>query len=101
MTTHAPFVPSDMPRDHIMIFSRNGGKTVATQPIIETFGAEYDRILETCFKVEPNISRIAEKKIESLLDSMDLEAVEQGLSTLGPSLGKGLVADHLRKLRTQ
>lgn len=101
MTTHAPFVPSDMPRDHIMIFSRSGGKAMATQPIIETFGAEYDRILETCFKVEPNISRIAEKKIESLLDSTDLKTVEQGLGMLGPSLGKGLVADHLRKLRSQ
>ncbi|WP_418120756.1 restriction system-associated AAA family ATPase [Variovorax sp. 350MFTsu5.1] len=101
MTTHAPFVPSDMPRDHIMIFSRNEGKVTVAQPIIETFGAEYDRILENCFKVEPNISRIAEAKIESLLDSADLQTVERGLGMLGPSLGKGLVADHLRKLRSQ
>lgn len=101
MTTHAPFVPSDMPRDHIMIFSRNGVKAMVTQPIIETFGAEYDRILETCFKVAPTISRIAEKTIESLLDSTDLKTVEQGLGMLGPSLEKGLVADHLRKLRSR
>lgn len=101
MTTHAPFVPSDMPKDHIMIFSCRKGKANVEQPGIETFGAEYDRILETCFNVEPNISRIAEQKIESLLNSKDLNTVEQGLATLGPSLGKGLVADHLRKLRNQ
>lgn len=99
MTTHAPFVPSDMPRDHIMIFSRNKGKAVAEQPNIETFGAEYDKILQTCFKVEPNISRIAEKTIEGLLESTDQQTVQEGLAMLGPSLGKGLVADHLRKLR--
>lgn len=101
MTTHAPFVPSDMPRDHIMIFSRGRGKAMVTQPTIETFGAEYDRILETCFNLEPNISRIAENTIKSLLDSKDLDEVAQGLGMLGPSLGKGLVADHLRKLRNQ
>jgi restriction system-associated AAA family ATPase len=98
LTTHAPFVPSDMPRENIMIFVRKGDKAVVEQPKIETFGAEYDRILEMCFQIRPTSSRIAEKKIGELLESSEVSVVEEGLAELGPSIGKALVADHLRKL---
>jgi len=98
LTTHAPFVPSDMPRESIMIFVRNGEKAAVEQPKIETFGAEYDRILEMCFQIRPTSSLIAEQEIEKLLESNDIGVVEDGLAELGPSIGKALVADHLRKL---
>ncbi len=101
LTTHAPFVPSDMPRDQVMIFSRNAetGKFRVEDPKIETFGTTFDRILESCFGIRPPNSHIAEKEIEKLLKSSDLKAVEEGFRDLGPSIGKALLADHLRKLK--
>jgi restriction system-associated AAA family ATPase len=101
LTTHAPFVPSDMPREQVMIFSRNvdTGKINVAAPNIETFGATFDRILETCFNIRPQNSYIAEKKIEKLLGSENLADVEAGFHDLGPSTGKAVLADHLRKLK--
>ncbi len=101
LTTHAPFVPSDMPRDQVMIFSRDtqSGKFVVEEPKIETFGTTFDRILESCFGIRPPNSHIAEKEIEKLLKSNDPAKVEAGFRELGPSIGKALLADHLRKLK--
>ena len=84
-----------------MIFSRNQdtGKVEVVAPQIETFGATFDRILETCFDIRPPNSFIAEEQIEALLKSKNLADVEAGFHELGPSTGKALVADHLRKLK--
>lgn len=101
LTTHAPFVPSDMPRQQVMIFSRDGDKIQVNEPQIETFGASFDRILEMCFGIRPPNSRIAEERIEHLLKSNNLEEVEIGFHELGPSTGKALVADHLRSLKNR
>lgn len=99
MTTHAPFVPSDMPREQVLIFAREDGKIVVKQPKIETFGATFDRILETCFEIRPPMSRIAGERIEELLKSDDVSELERGLQDLGPSVKKAFVADHLRRLK--
>lgn len=101
LTTHAPFVPSDMPREQVMIFSRRAetGKVDVLEPSIETFGATFDRILEACFNIRPPNSFIAEKQIEELLASDNVEKIEAGFQELGPSTGKAVLADHLRKLK--
>lgn len=101
LTTHAPFVPSDMPREQVMIFSRNhdAGKVEVVEAPIETFGATFDRILEACFNIRPPNSCIAEERIEALLKSDNLADVEAGFRDLGPSTGKAILADHLRKLK--
>lgn len=101
LTTHAPFVPSDMRREQVLIFKRprDSGQVEVSAPTIETFGATFDRILETCFDIRPPNSEIAEDKIEELLKSEDEVAVEAGFRELGPSTGKALLADHLRKLK--
>jgi hypothetical protein len=101
LTTHAPFVPSDMPREQVMIFSKSEetGKVEAVQPQIETFGTAFDRILEMCFDIRPPNSHIAEEEIERLLKLDDVNEVESGFRKLGPSSGEALVADLLRKLK--
>ena len=101
LTTHAPFVPSDMPREQVLIFKRpkESGVIEVTAPQIETFGATFDRILETCFDIRPPNSEIAGDIIEELLKSEDVAVVGAGFKELGPSTGKALLADHLRKLK--
>lgn len=101
LTSHAPFVPSDMPREQVLIFAREESKIIVKQPAIETFGATFDRILETCFEIRPPISRIAEQRIEELLKTNDIDKLEDGLQDLGPSVEKAFVADHLRRLKNQ
>jgi len=108
ITTHAPFVPSDLPRDQVVIFRKldedanpdpKKARVRAARPDIQTFGASYDQILEQCFGVSPPISQQSQVVIETLLDSSDLAEVEAGLKTLGPSVERVQVVDHLDELK--
>lgn len=101
LTSHAPFVPSDMPKEQILIFERFDTGLQVTEPKIETFGATFDKILEACFHINPPISRIAEEKINELLKSDDIDVIEPVLSELGQSVEKAFLADHLRRLKNK
>ena len=58
LTTHSPFLPSDMPREKVFIFRKNEkGKVEWQHPDIETYGTTFDTILEECFGVRPPISQ--------------------------------------------
>lgn len=98
LTTHAPFVPSDMRRDRVLIYGKDDktGHIVVRRPDIETFGTTFDSILEECFGVRPPISGEPRKEIERLLESEDAKEIQEGLDRLGPSVEKAFVADHLR-----
>ncbi|MBO9582049.1 MAG: restriction system-associated AAA family ATPase [Sphingobium sp.] len=100
LTTHAPFVPSDMPRENVVIFERVDGKVRPRAPEIETYGASFDQILEHCFRVEPPISDIARKEIQELMVSKDESKIEAAVPRLGASVEKVLLLDHLRKLKS-
>jgi predicted ATP-binding protein involved in virulence len=99
ITTHAPFVPADLAREQVLIFSRDGKKLRAENPTMETFGANFDRILEHCFGVQPPISQMARDQIEILLASDDVAEVEEALPRLGASVEKSFLSDHLRQLK--
>jgi restriction system-associated AAA family ATPase len=98
LTTHAPFVPSDLPRERVLVFSKQEEQIVARRPEMETFGATFDTILSSCFDVAPPISDVARDEIAELQETGDVEAVRDGLQRLGPSVEKAFVADHLRRL---
>lgn len=100
ISTHAPFVASDTPRDHVFIFRKDSeaGKVSVQLPNIETYGTTFDAILEECFGVRPPISQIPREDIETLKRSTDIEEVKEGLQRLGQSVEKVFLADHLRQL---
>jgi len=99
LTTHAPFIPSDMHRDKVFIFSKNKeGKIQIKNPDVETFGSTFDTIIEECFKVRPPISQRSRDKIEELMKSDDSEEIRSGIRDLGNSVEKAFLADHLRQV---
>ncbi|WBQ18977.1 restriction system-associated AAA family ATPase [Sphingobium yanoikuyae] len=99
LTSHAPFVPADISREQVLIFKRQGDTVEVSNPEIETFGANFDRILEHCFEIRPPLSQMAQDKIEELLDTNDIGKLEAALPQLGASVEKSFVADHLRQLK--
>lgn len=101
LTTHAPFVPSDMRREQVRIFSKDNNKLSARKPDIETFGSTYDAILSHCFDVDPPISELAQEKIDSLKKTGSVQDIERELPTLGSSVEKALLADRLFELKKQ
>ncbi len=98
LTTHAPFVPSDMPRNKIFIFFKEDGKVKYRHPDIETYGTTFDTILEECFGVRPPISKVSLEEIELLMQSNNPEKIEEGMSRLGHSVEKVFLADRLQQL---
>ena len=99
LTTHAPFVPSDMPRNKIFIFGKKeDGKVEVRHPDIETYGTTFDTILEECFGVRPPISKYSLDDIELLMQSDDPQEIEEGMSRLGHSVEKVFLADRLQQL---
>lgn len=99
LTSHAPFVPADVPREQVLIFRRQGEKIEVSNPKIETFGTNFDRILENCFEVRPPLSQLARDEIQELMDTNDIDRLESALPQLGASVEKSFVADHLRQLK--
>jgi restriction system-associated AAA family ATPase len=100
MTTHAPFLPSDMARNRVLIFSKDDetGRAKVRLPDIETFGTTFDAILDECFGVRPPISQESRDEISRLQRSKSKRAIQDGMKELGYSVGKAVLADRLREL---
>jgi restriction system-associated AAA family ATPase len=99
LTTHSPFVPSDMHRDKVFIFSKDEeGKIQVQNPNIETFGTTFDTIIEECFNVRPPMSQVPLDEIKELMQSENPEDIRAGMQQLGDSVEKAFLADRLRQL---
>ena len=98
LTTHAPFVASDLSREQVRIFRKDEAQVRVDTPDIETFGATYDRILQHCFGVVPPISHVARDTIERLKKEGTPKQIKDALDKIGTSVEKALLADHLRML---
>jgi restriction system-associated AAA family ATPase len=99
LTTHSPFVPSDMHREKVFIFSKDEeGKIQVENPNIETFGNTFDTIIEECFNIRPPISQIPLDKITKLMQSENPEDIRVGMQHLGDTVEKAFLADRLRQL---
>jgi restriction system-associated AAA family ATPase len=101
LTTHAPFVPSDMARANVLIFKKAKEGVQVRRPDIETFGATFDTILEECFDVRPPISEVPRREIKDLMESQDAAEVQAGIARLGDSVEKVFLMDHLRQISQQ
>lgn len=99
MTSHAPFVPSDMKREHVVILKKSDRGVVARNPTNETFGASFDRILRDCFDVRPPISQVARDEIERLMEVRDVEEIENAIDGIGTSVERAFLVDHLNQLK--
>jgi restriction system-associated AAA family ATPase len=102
LTTHAPFIPSDMHRDKVFIFSKDKSENIRIRnPEVETFGTTFDTIIEECFGVRPPISQRSRDKIGELMKSKNPEEIREGIQDLGSSIEKAFLADHLRQVTSK
>ncbi|HEL3180068.1 TPA: restriction system-associated AAA family ATPase [Stenotrophomonas maltophilia] len=101
LTTHSPFVASDMRKERVLIFRKHAGaqKIEVRNPDIETFGTTFDAILAECFGIEPPISDLSMARIDELNSSEDPAEIQRGMAELGDSIEKIMLADRLRQLK--
>jgi restriction system-associated AAA family ATPase len=100
LTTHSPFVPSDLSRDQVFVFGKNTAskKISANTPDVETFGTTFDAILADCFAIRPPISKLSSDRILELQKSNDPKEILKGMNELGDSVEKLRLMDRVRQL---
>ena len=103
LTTHSPFVASDLPKERVFIFAKNPetGRIEVRHPEIETFGTTFDAILAECFAIRPPIAEVSMARIEQLKSSEDPAEIQKGMNELGDSVEKIMLADRVRQLQRQ
>lgn len=103
LTTHSPFVPSDMPKERVFIFDKNTetGRIDCRHPDIETFGTTFDAILAECFGIRPPMSDEPKAVIKELNSSDNPQFIQERMHDLGDSVEKILLADRVRQLKRQ
>ena len=98
LTSHAPFIASDLSRENIRIFSKTEDGVSIQMPDVETYGATYDRILNTCFGVVPPMSNIAQEEIGRLKREGTAAEIETAMGKIASSVDRALLADRLLEL---
>ena len=101
ITTHSPFVPSDMKSENVLIFSKNKEIDMieVRHPQIQTFGSKFDAILAECFNISPPISALSRDRVSQLLENGSKEQIVQAMTELGESTAKMRLAAKLSLLQ--
>lgn len=98
LTTHSPFVPSDLQKNKVFIFSKENGKVTAKPSPVETYGTSFDYIIEECFDIIPPVSDHSMSEINRLMKSKDPEEIRTAIDRLGYSAHRVLLNRRLREL---
>lgn len=99
ITTHSPFVPSDMYRENVLIFSKNEEGVIKSRPPkIQTYGSKFDAILAECFGLSPQISGLSRDYIKDLMSNGTQEQIQEALANLGESSERMKLAGQLALL---
>lgn len=101
ITTHAPYLLSDTPRDDIYIFKREGNKVSFQEPSKATFGASFDELLEIAFGLKPPISSISSGRIDELVKSNSEDEIKEGLKSIGDSAQKMRLYQRIVELKKE
>jgi restriction system-associated AAA family ATPase len=86
ITSHSPFIVSDIQRDNVYVFERvSKDKISVRNPSIETFGSSFSNILKMAFMMEDTVSKESSDFIDDLLNSEDVIEIEKGIEQIGDS----------------
>jgi restriction system-associated AAA family ATPase len=102
ITTHSPFVPSDMDRKNVLIFSKNDkGEIESRNPRIQTYGSKFDAILAECFDISPQISALSRDQIKNLMTDGTKEQIQEAIANLGESTERMKLAAKLALISSE
>jgi restriction system-associated AAA family ATPase len=103
LTTHSPFVPSDMQRENVLIFKKLNDASSITirRPQIQTYGSRFDAILAECFEISPPISALPRDAIDRLFKDGTTEEIRSAIDGLGESSARMRLAAKLSQLESE
>ncbi len=107
LTTHSPFILSDMPRTNVILLKKENNRTVCCDKFNQTFASNIHKLLYDSFFIDNNISKFAEIKIQEAINiinnskslKQDLEKAHCTINIIGEELiRKMLEAQYKRNL---
>lgn len=102
ITTHSPFVPSDMDRENVLIFNKDSEEKIHCRlPRIQTYGSKFDAILAECFEITPQISGLPREHIARLMESGTKDEIQEAIANLGESNERMRLAGKLALLLSE
>lgn len=103
LTTHSPFVPSDMQRENVLIFKKSAEALSITirRPQIQTYGSKFDAILAECFEISAPISALSRDEIDQLLKRGTAAEIQAAIEGLGESPARMRLAAKLSQLESE
>lgn len=103
LSTHSPFVLSDIPRGNIIFLEKGiDGKAIIKQPGLNTFGANIHVLLKDSFFMESTIGEFAKCKINEVIkfltnDKYTGDMNKQKAKYIISNIGEDLVKNKLQK----
>lgn len=91
ITTHSPFVLSDMRKKHVYVFEKNKNRVSFKECPIETYGASAGAILDAIFGQEDTISAKAKTELDDLFKNIkDMDDVKRVVEQLNTQFGESV-----------
>ncbi|WP_029274558.1 restriction system-associated AAA family ATPase [Pedobacter borealis] len=101
LTSHSPFIVADIKREYVYVFKRVKNELTVEWPLNETYGSDYDSILQSAFELESSLSKKSFDEMQSLLKNGTLQELEDGIKEFGESGEKFFLFKKLQDLKNK
>lgn len=99
LTSHSPFIVADTKREYVYVFRRNKNKLEVEWPLKETYGSDFDYILQSAFDLDTSLSKKSFDEMQSLLKNGTLKEIEESINDFGESAEKLFLFKKLQELK--
>ena len=103
ITSHSPFIISDLEKDNVLVFEKKEDTVECHRPEINTFGTSVSEITDIIFNKSESMGDNAYFKLDKIIDNIqtleDYKEAKLKLNTFGESIEKFDILNKLNKMR--
>lgn len=101
ISTHSPYIVSGSKGTNVYKFTRNGSEVECQQVDFETYGASFDVLLKKLFSIDSLIDESAREELETIVQSGDLEQMEEAVGDFAESREKRRLYEAIIKKQSE
>lgn len=106
MTSHSPYIVSDLPKENVILLNRKAENDVNIESSnISTFGANIYDLLANSFFINSSLGEFSKKKIKKVIELMNTKEngseSDQEINYIIDSIGEDLLRNRLKELRRE
>ena len=101
LSTHSPYVVSACYSRNVLSFVRSGENITYSQPVRETYGGTFERLLKELFGLSSSISEYSQQKLMELITSGDIDEMELAAANFAESPEKRVLYEAILRLEQE